>query len=107
MIRHDERFRRRSLVKQYAEKRVEALDKEQWKRDMERWSSLDLSRTFSPNDQRIPEPSEEAVNEVLKIIGKDSRAEELNCNACGYGSCREFATNGGKRAGSTGDVPYL
>jgi iron only hydrogenase large subunit-like protein len=92
MLRHDERFRRRSLVKQYAERRVAALDKEQWKRDMERWSSLDLSRTFTANDQRIPEPPEEAVNEVLKIIGKDLKSEELNCNACGYGSCRTFAS---------------
>lgn len=91
MVRHDERFRRRSLVKQYAEKRVESLDKKQWGKDMERWSSLDLSRAFAPNDQRIPEPSEEAVNEVMKIIGKERRSEELNCNACGYGSCREFA----------------
>jgi iron only hydrogenase large subunit-like protein len=91
MIRHDERFRRRSLVKQYAEKRVESLDKEQWKKDMERWSKLDLTRRFTVNDQRIPEPSPEAIVEVLKIIGKDNRAEELNCNACGYGSCREFA----------------
>ncbi len=91
MIRHDERFRRRSLVKQYAEKRVESLDKAQWQKDMERWSRLDISRTFRANDQRIPEPSPEAIGEVLKIIGKDNRSEELNCNACGYGSCREFA----------------
>jgi len=91
MIRHDERFRRRSLVKQYAEKRVESLDKAQWQKDMERWSRLDISRTFRVNDQRIPEPSPEAIVEVLKIIGKDNRSEELNCNACGYGSCREFA----------------
>ncbi len=92
MIRHDERFRRRSLVKQYAEKRVEALDKEQWQKNLERWSSLDLTRTFTPNDQRIPEPSAEAVNEVMKIIGKERSSEEINCNACGYGSCRDFAT---------------
>jgi len=92
MIRHDERFRRRSLVRQYAEKRVSMLNKEQWEKDMERWSRLDLSRTFSVNDQRIPEPSEEAVAEVLKIIGKGNTNEELNCNACGYRSCREFAS---------------
>ncbi len=92
MIRHDERFRRRSLVKQYAEKRVESLDKKQWQADMDRWSKLDLTRSFAANDQRIPEPSPEAITEVLKIIGKDHRAEELNCNACGYGSCREFAS---------------
>ncbi len=91
MIRHDERFRRRSLVKQYAEKRVETLDKEQWKKDMDRWSGLDLTHSFRANDQRIPEPPQEAVMEVMKIIGKDNRSEELNCNACGYGSCREFA----------------
>lgn len=91
MIRHDERFRRRSLVKQYAEKRVEALNKKQWEKDMERWSNLDLSHQFKVNDQRIPDPSPEAIIEVMKIIGKGSRAEELNCNACGYGSCREFA----------------
>ncbi len=92
MIRHDERFRRRSLVKQYAEKRVEALDSRQWQKDLDRWSSLDLARTFIANDQRIPEPTQEAINEVMKIIGKERRTEELNCNACGYGSCREFAS---------------
>ena len=92
MIRHDERFRRRSLVKQYAEKRVEALDKKLWQKNMDRWSALDLTRTFTANDQRIPEPSPEAINEVMKIIGKENRAEEINCNACGYGSCREFAS---------------
>jgi iron only hydrogenase large subunit-like protein len=91
MERHDERFKRRSLVRQYAEKRVEALDGKEWEKNMERWSSLNLTRTFAANDQRIPEPSEEAVSEVLKIIGKKNQSEELNCNACGYGSCREFA----------------
>jgi len=93
MIRHDERFRRRSLVRQYAEKRVNALGKEQWERDMERWSKLDLSRSFSVNDQRVPEPSEDAINEVLKIIGKDQSIDELDCNACGYTSCRDFASS--------------
>jgi iron only hydrogenase large subunit-like protein len=92
MVRHDERFRRRSLVKQYAEKRVEALDRQQWQKDLDRWSSLDLARTFRANDQRIPEPTQEAINEVMKIIGKERRTEELNCNACGYGSCHEFAS---------------
>ncbi len=92
MIRHDERFRRRSLVKQYAEKRVETLDKKQWQKNLDRWSSLDLTRTFMANDQRIPEPSPEAINEVMKIIGKEKSSEEINCNACGYGSCRDFAS---------------
>lgn len=92
MERHTERFKRRALVRKYAEKRVAALDKEQWQKDMKRWSKLDFTRSFTTDDQRIPEPPAEAVNEVLKIIGKEDPDEELNCGACGYQSCREFAS---------------
>jgi iron only hydrogenase large subunit-like protein len=91
MEHHNERFRRRSLVRTYAEKRVGKLDNEQWQKDVDRWSKLDFRRTFKTDDQRIPEPPPEAVNEVLKIIGKENPDEELNCGACGYQSCREFA----------------
>ena len=92
MEHHNERFRRRALVRKYAEKRVGKLDKEKWHKDMARWSKLDFTRTFTPNDQRIPEPPSEAINEVLKIVGKDNPDEEINCGACGYLSCREFAS---------------
>ncbi|MCX6261900.1 MAG: 4Fe-4S dicluster domain-containing protein [Bacteroidia bacterium] len=92
MEHHNERFRRRALVRQYAEKRVGKLDKVQWQKDMDKWSKLDFTRTFKPDDQRIPEPPPEAINEVLKIIGKENPEDELNCGACGYQSCREFAS---------------
>ena len=92
MEHHNERFRRRALVRKYAEKRVGKLDKEQWTKNMAKWSKLDFTRTFTPDDQRIPEPPTEAINEVLKIVGKDDPDEEINCGACGYLSCREFAS---------------
>ncbi len=92
MINHTERFRRRALVRLYAEKRVSRLDKEQWQEDMDRWSQLDFSRTFTPDDQRIPDPPAEAIDEVLRIIGKSNPDEEVNCGACGYQSCRQFAS---------------
>jgi iron only hydrogenase large subunit-like protein len=92
MEHHTERFRRRALVRQYAEKRVSKLDKVQWQKDIDKWSKLDFSRSFTPDDQRIPDPPEEAINEVLKIIGRDNPAEELDCAACGYQSCRQFAS---------------
>jgi iron only hydrogenase large subunit-like protein len=92
MERHTERFRRRALVRLYAEKRVAKLDKEQWKKDIEKWSKLDFSRSFNPNDQRIPDPPAEAVLEVLKIIGRENPDDELDCGACGYQSCRQFAS---------------
>lgn len=91
MLHHKERFKRRSLVRRYAQKRVDKLDKKLWEENMVKWSQLDFSRTFTPNDQRIPDPPEEAINEVLKIIGKENPDDEINCGACGYKSCHEFA----------------
>ena len=91
MEHHKERFRRRSLVRHYAEKRVGKLDAALWQKNMNKWSKLDFSRTFSPNDQRIPDPPKEAIDEVLKIVGKFKLDDEVNCGACGYLSCRDFA----------------
>jgi iron only hydrogenase large subunit-like protein len=92
MEHHAERFRRRALVSRYTEKRVASLDKSLWQKNMDKYSLLDLSRSFTPDDQRIPEPPAEAINEVLKIIGKPDPEEELDCGACGYMSCRDFAS---------------
>ena len=92
MEHHRERFRRRALVSRYTEKRINLLDKDRWQKDMDRWLELDLTRSFNPNDQRIPEPPDEAVNEVLKIIGKHDQDVKLDCGACGYKSCRDFAS---------------
>jgi len=35
--------------------------------------------------------SEEAIEGVLRSIGKTSKKDELNCSSCGYPSCREKA----------------
>ncbi len=37
-------------------------------------------------------PREEDIRDVLAKIGKYSREDELNCGACGYDTCREFAS---------------
>lgn len=37
------------------------------------------------------EPDESAVLGALARIGKFVKTDELNCGACGYGTCREFA----------------
>ncbi|MCF8221988.1 MAG: 4Fe-4S dicluster domain-containing protein [Bacteroidales bacterium] len=91
MDHHNERYRRRNLVRLYTRKRVKELDMKQWEKDMEKWGKLDYSRKFSVNDRRIPSPPESAINEVLKIIGKTGDDTEDNCRACGYESCRDFA----------------
>lgn len=91
MEHHNERFRRRDLVRRYTSKRVGALDIKRWEADMKRWSEINLSSSFMPDDQRLAEPPEEVIKEVLKIIGKESHSNEGNCRACGYDSCRDFA----------------
>lgn len=86
------RFSRRAAVSQAARERLENFDAEAWKRELERFSDLDLSRKFAGNDQRIPEPSLEEVRTILARMGKTHPADELNCGACGYDTCVEHAT---------------
>ncbi len=37
------------------------------------------------------DPSEDEIKEILAKIGKTEKADELNCGACGYNTCREKA----------------
>ena len=37
------------------------------------------------------EPGEDEIARALARVGKVSKADELNCGACGYETCREFA----------------
>lgn len=53
-------------------------------------------------------PGSNAIEEVLRQMGKESRADELNCGSCGYNTCREkaVAVLMGK-ADMTMCLPYL
>lgn len=83
-------FLRRSLVSDYVEKRLKSFDRKQWEKDMEQFGNLDYSRKFINDDQRLPEPDADSLEEVMKSLGK--RIEETAaCNACGFRSCRDFA----------------
>ncbi|MBR0574916.1 4Fe-4S binding protein [Proteiniclasticum sp. BAD-10] len=37
------------------------------------------------------QPKEESIRQVLRNMGKTTKADELNCGACGYNSCRAKA----------------
>ena len=53
--------------------------------------SISFSRSFYDKSLRVVPPSEEELMKVLMGMGKFSHADELNCGACGYNSCREKA----------------
>ncbi|MFZ5833251.1 MAG: [Fe-Fe] hydrogenase large subunit C-terminal domain-containing protein, partial [Planctomycetota bacterium] len=84
-------FNRRRQVRKYVCQRMEELDKSAWCAAMEELADLDLSRGFTPDDQRIPTPAPRELDEIMARMGKLSLKDELNCGACGYDTCREHA----------------
>ena len=57
----------------------------------EDFPGLDLGRTYTPDDQRLPEPTEDEIREILGRTNKFFPEDELNCGACGYPTCRAKA----------------
>ncbi len=84
-------FRRRTRVSHYVRGRLNRLNYEQWRKQMDQFADLDLARTFSPEDRRLAEPSAASLARILERMGKYVPEDELNCGACGYETCREHA----------------
>ncbi len=91
MTQKASRYNRRMSVSQFVRKKLENFDFEQWERDVEEFSGVDLSQNHEVRDRRIPLPGEAEIEKVLKAIGKFSSRDHLNCGACGYDTCREHA----------------
>ncbi len=89
--RGGDKYHRHSLVIDYAKKRLAGFDREEWEKAMEEFSTLDLSRQFRKDDQRLPWPDEDVIQDILQVIGKENNADEIGCASCGYPSCRDFA----------------
>jgi iron only hydrogenase large subunit-like protein len=64
---------------------VKMLDK-YWKRGLYCRSYTNLRTNYS-----LSEPSERDIAEIYKALEKRTKADELDCLACGYGSCRGMA----------------
>lgn len=54
---------------------------------------LDYSRFFRNKQYIHPTYSEEEILSVLEKTGKHTKADELNCGACGYDTCRDKAVS--------------
>ncbi|MCX7935873.1 MAG: histidine kinase, partial [Planctomycetota bacterium] len=84
-------FSRRSRVSQYARERLQRQPRSPWERAIREAEELDLSQDFQADDQRIPQPPEKALRDILARMGKHRAEDELNCGACGYDTCLEHA----------------
>lgn len=85
-------FNKRKNISNYAKRKSDELDMKLWQNNLDTFLRLDLSRTFSADDQRFPNPpNKEDIKGVLKELGKLVPEDELNCGACGYDTCQEHA----------------
>jgi two-component system NtrC family sensor kinase len=91
MTTQEKTFRRRARVAKYANDCKRSRDGRVWREQVARFADLDLSRDFTPFDQRSATPSEEEIRHILRGFGKETEADELDCRACGYSTCREHA----------------
>jgi iron only hydrogenase large subunit-like protein len=84
-------YSKREKVIKYIEQKNNTVDKQIWKSDLYNSRGLDLTRSFSGKNQRKSLPPEERIKEILADTYKFSVKDELNCGACGYATCREYA----------------
>ncbi len=85
------KFERRTLVTNYVIDKLKNLDHNEWEKAMKDGETIDMSQSFSVNDQRMKDPTEAEIREVLRKMDKSSEKEHLNCGACGYDTCRNHA----------------
>lgn len=84
-------YSKRENVIKYVEENLHKVDKSVWKSNIYNSRKIDFTRNFSAKDQRRPYPAEETIRQILNELQKNKLSDELNCGACGYNTCREFA----------------
>jgi signal transduction histidine kinase/iron only hydrogenase large subunit-like protein len=84
-------YSRREKVINFIEEKINSIDKQIWKSNLYNSRNLNFNRNFSAKSQKRPYPSEERIKEILTETNKFEAQDELNCGACGYNTCREYA----------------
>jgi len=85
------RYARRELLMDYVDRASAGHDESRFQRWMEEYESVDLSRGFADRFLEIEMPSEKQIKWILRKLGKRQPEDELNCQVCGYDSCRSKA----------------
>lgn len=81
-------FHRRNRILQHEKRSQKKATEAQITAAMQ---DVDLRRTLSAHPIQLPEFSDHAIRDVMAKTGKLTPEDELNCGACGYGSCRDNA----------------
>jgi len=84
-------FGLKEIVARYVRRTCSPEAQAAFEEALERYGSVDLGRSFSDRSVALPAPREEDIAEILRQTNKFSKADELNCGACGYETCRDKA----------------
>lgn len=74
-----------------ARNRIQPLKEKEYKNYTLAEKKLNYIRNFRNKQYIHPDFTEEQIRNVLEQTGKHGKADELNCGACGYDTCREKA----------------
>lgn len=91
MTTDEPQFQRRARVIDYVKEILKTRDEELWLKEIETYKDINLKRNFVSLDRRVLTPKPEDIRAILNRIGKFTQRDELNCGACGYETCKEFA----------------
>ncbi|MRR20290.1 histidine kinase, partial [bacterium] len=91
MSKGGKQYNRRALVSTYAQEKMNSLNMEEWRNNLENYDKLDLTVLFRPEDKRQMIGEEGEVLKVLASMGKHTPKDHLNCGACGYDTCYDHA----------------
>ena len=84
-------YERKKYIVEYLRDRPCTRDIEEWAAQHADYLDIDLAKTFHPvTREELPAPEAE-IRRILALTGKNTPADELNCGACGYPSCRQKA----------------
>ena len=85
-------FARKERVARYVQEQQKGRGEKLRRAKNPKYEEINLQRTFSPEDHRLPTPSYTIIREILRRTNKIHPEDELNCGACGYSSCQEKAS---------------
>ena len=84
-------FARKEAVANYVRERCETRMTPEVEAALAEYADVDLTRQFMAMPFEPAQPSEVEITQILERIGKARPADQLNCGACGYPTCREKA----------------
>jgi Na+-translocating ferredoxin:NAD+ oxidoreductase RNF subunit RnfB/two-component sensor histidine kinase len=91
-VKAGSRYKRRNAVLRHAEIMASGLDQNLWKRNMQRFQSLDLQMTVSPLPLKLADPHPDTLGAIWKEMDEYGVHQVLDCHVCGYTTCSEFVT---------------